>query len=986
MPPGPLPFAWAWLARNWLSLLATLGVLAFTSGLYDTRLAAPLRAGSAAPDGGGEVAVFVTRDAGTPLPDVRLRAYAYDAPFYRLAAEQRTRAEGEARLSGLPRGALVLMLEREGFARRAVRLSLGAEARAVDVRLEPAARLAVRVRDIAGRPVVHATVLVEDGDALPFGALTDVGGNASFARLGGGPYRVKVFAVGYDSFERDGVREDLTVELLRLHQIEVKTRDRQDHPLGGAEVLIAGSSLWPARRVETDERGNVTIVGLPSGSYDLRAARGSWVSPTLFGYVVDAGERQSVTLYLEPGRMQRIFVTDGDADDAPGVEGADVVLVESGIDSFPLRGRTDANGTVLLGPTAPGPAIASAHASGFVARAAVPLPEQDGGVLRIALYRGATLSGEVVDTRGFPVDGATIEVIGNDLNGLPIAETPFSLSFRRSHFAWSLSSVRPLIPVGELGVMPGPIPPITAGFGLAGPALEQASWLPGPDEIAGEPWVTRGDGRFTAQPVSPGRVRALVRHPDFVEALSDAVTLAPGGKAEVRVVMHVGGRLDGRIVDQLGRPVEDVRVRVFASSGGFEQSAYTTPDGRFAFASVPARVTIALSRPGDASRTVAQHRFEVPEGERTEIELELPEERKPFRLAVSGAHGDPVGSAQVTLLSLDPDVPYRQTRFTHDDGRVEFEDAAGLAASLEVQAPGLERLQKTFDEVPEELELSLEVGVIVEGRVTAVRGRRPVPGATVTLLAQGQRRSTTTDADGTYRFDSVSPGPVEIAVAHPEYAGARASERVVRTTRADRPFEPAAIDLVEPVAARGRVVDTSGRPVRGARVAAGAVPAFLPAGDLPPGVAATDGEGRFVLERLAPGLLTLEAYAADVGRGSRRVDLTLGRDLDDVVITLDHATGRDIPIAGGSVAVTLGERGAAAGAAVVVVQVASASDAERGGIEIGDAVVAIDGERVTSLEAAREKLSGPVGSTVLVAVDRRGTPFAFRLTREAVRR
>ncbi|HEX9621764.1 MAG TPA: carboxypeptidase regulatory-like domain-containing protein [Polyangiaceae bacterium] len=978
-------WAWAWLAQNWLSCLALFGLFAFGTGLYDTRLAPAVQAPAAGPSG-GQIAVFVTRDGNAPLPDARVRAYARDGGSYRLAAEQKTRAEGEARLSGLPRGVLVLMVEREGFARRAVRLSLGTKARAVDVRMEAAHRLAVDVRDLAGRPIARATVLVEESDALPFGALTDQGGRARFERLGEGPYRVKVFAVGYDAFEREGVTEDLVVELQRLHELQVKTRDHENRPLGGAEVLIAGSSLWPARRVETDERGEVTIVGLPSGSYDLRATRGSWVSPTLFGYLVGAGDGQSVTLYLEPGRMQRILVTDGDADDAPGVEGADVVLVESGIDSFPQRGRTDANGTVLLGPIAPGPAVASAHASGFVAHAAVPLPEEGGEVLRIALHRGATLSGEVVDTRGFPVDGATIEVIGNDLNGLPIAETPFSLSFQRSHFAWSLSSVRPLIPVGELGVMPGPIPPITAGFGLAGPALEQASWLPGPEDAVVEPWVTRGDGRFTAHPVSPGRVRALVRHPDFVEALSEAVTLAPGGKAEVRVVMHVGGRLDGRVVDRLGRPLEDVRVRLFASSGSFEQSAYTTPDGRFAFAAVPAHVTVALSRPDDVNRTVVQHRVEVPEGQKVEIELELPEEREPFVLVVLDARAEPIGSAQVTLLSLDAEVPYRQTRFTRNDGQVEFEDAAGLRASLEVEAPGLERMQRTFDELPEELELELEVGVIVEGRVTAVRGRRPVEGASVTLLSRGQRRVTTTDADGIYRFENVSPAPVRITVSHLEYAEASASEQVARTTRFDRPFEIAPIDLMEPASVRGRVVDAQGQPVRGARVAAGPVPAFLPAGQLPPGVASTDGEGRFFLERLLPGSATLEAYAADVGRGSLRVELSAGRELGDVVIALGEAAGRDIPIAGGSVAVTLGERGSPGNATVIVVHVASASDAERGGIEAGDAVVAIDGETVGSLDGARERLSGPVGSTVLVAVERNGTPLAFRITREAVRR
>jgi hypothetical protein len=501
-----------------------------------------------------------------------------------------------------------------------------------------------------------------------------------------------------------------------------------------------------------------------------------------------------------------------------------------------------------------------------------------------------------------------------------------------------------------------------------------------------EAWVTRDDGRFVARPVSPGRVRALLRHPDYVEALSDAVTLGPGGAAEVRVVMHVGGMLAGRVVDKLGRPIEDVRVRVFASTGSFERSAYSGPDGRFAFVAVPASVTITLARPEESSRTVLQHRVVVPEGERAEVELELPDAREPVRVVVRGERGAAVEAAQVTLLSLDPEVPFRQTRFTREDGSVVFSDAAGLPASLEVEVPGFQRTERSFAALPAELELELEAGVLVQGLVTAVRGRRSVEGAMVTLVSGGQRRSVPSDADGAYSFANVPAGRVTISISHPEYAEGEANLEVRRTTRSDRPFEVPPIDLAEPASVRGRVVDTAGRAVRGARVAVGMVPAFLPAGELPPGVVGTDAEGRFTLSRLAPGRTTLQAYAADVGRGTVELELDAARERADVVITLDQATDRDVTVAGGSVAITLGERGASGSATLIVVQVAPASDAERSGVEVGDVIVEVDGEVVANIAEARERLSGPVGSSVLLTVRRRGTTFALRLTREAVRR
>ena len=84
------------------------------------------------------------------------------------------------------------------------------------------------------------------------------------------------------------------------------------------------------------------------------------------------------------------------------------------------------------------------------------MPDVTKEPVRIALLRGATLRGDVVDARGFPIDGASIEVIGTDTFGLPIAETPLLSAFRNTHFDWSLAGPLALIPAGELGVMPGP--------------------------------------------------------------------------------------------------------------------------------------------------------------------------------------------------------------------------------------------------------------------------------------------------------------------------------------------------------------------------------------------------------------------------------------------------------------------------------------------------------------------------------------------------
>src|SRR5262249_11778872 len=159
---------------------------------------------------------------------------------------------------------------------------------------------------------------------------------------------------------------------------------------------------------------------------------------------------------------------------------------------------------VLLGPIAAKSATVSARARGFVPKSAVPVGEFDTEV-RVSLLRGGVLLGDVVDDRDYPVAGATIEVVGVDVDGMPISETTAMSDFGEDHFDFAMAGPAPLIPIGELGVMPGPIPDLPREGFLIG--------LMSSAPRGGDPWVTNSDGTFRAEPVPPGRVHAIVRHP-----------------------------------------------------------------------------------------------------------------------------------------------------------------------------------------------------------------------------------------------------------------------------------------------------------------------------------------------------------------------------------------------------------------------------------------------------------------------------------------
>jgi hypothetical protein len=136
--------------------------------------------------------------------------------------------------------------------------------------------------------------------------------------------------------------------------------------------------------------------------------------------------------------------------------------------------------------------------------------------------------------------------------------------------------------------------------------------------------VTRRDGTFRATPVTPGRVRALVRHPQYVEALSEIVQVDSEKEASVTVVLSRGGSLEGKVVDVRGRAVAGAQVTALATRGSLERTTRSGTDGSFAFASVPDALTILVSRDEDVSQVVARVEVAVPEGGRKTVEITIP--------------------------------------------------------------------------------------------------------------------------------------------------------------------------------------------------------------------------------------------------------------------------------------------------------------------------------------------------------------------------
>ncbi|MBX3210687.1 MAG: carboxypeptidase regulatory-like domain-containing protein [Labilithrix sp.] len=941
-------------------------------------------------DGILDVVVRVRDGEGGPLlvppAGARVRAFAILDGRAHAAGEAETDREGRATLRDLPQAEHWLVAEAPGRSRASQMVVIVAGARRLDLELGPEHTLDVEVKDEAGAPMVGAEIEVRGPDPFPVGARTGAGGRARVGRLGQGPYTVSARAPGFEEATRRRVPEGTPLVLVLGKQgaLVVEVVGEDGAPAPASRVLVGSAGLGAVRVTETGKDGTVRIAGLDSGSYALRAVNAARVSPIEVGVILAKGEERTVRLALEPGVMVTAHVVDAATDE--DLRDARVTLAEGGLSPFPSDGVTDKRGRVVLGPIARGAATLSARAEGFVPKAAVSLDEAASSEVKIALARGGVLVGKVSDARGYAVDGATIRVVGTDLEGMPIDEDPSRWSFREAHFTAQLKGPSPLVPAGELGVMPGPVPKIPHG------PLVGLSFGPSPTAAAtgasrAEPWVTGRDGTFRASPITPGRVRALVHHPQYVEAMSEIVVLESNKEARVEVVLQRGGNLEGRVVDARGRPVSGAHVTALATRGSLEHMTRSGTDGSFAFAALPEAVTILVARDEDPTTIVARVEVSVPEAGKKAVEIALPEPRPALPVRVTDPRGDGIEAAQISAVSLEPGEALRVTAFSDARGRAALAGARGIAARVEVHAPGrAARIVVTTPGLPE-LVVTLAQAESLTGEVTT-RRREPLSGAEVTLQTEAGVRHARANRDGAFSFGDVAPGPARVRV---RMVGRAPAERavVIEDRGGRRPTEVPRFELADEGVVEGVVVDGRGDPIPGARVAKDAVPTYLPVGAAPVGMAVTDGKGRFRLGELGEGSVTLEAYAADLGR-ARRADVTVraGRTTSDVklVIARGEAASKE-PIATGGVAITLGETAAGLeGPEIVVVAVSEGSEAERGGLVAGDVLTEVGGAKVGSIAEARARLSGPVHDDVVVRVRRGERDVPLRIAREAVRR
>ncbi len=394
---------------------------------------------------------------------------------------------------------------------------------------------------------------------------------------------------------------------------------------------------------------------------------------------------------------------------------------------------------------------------------------------------------------------------------------------------------------------------------------------------------------------------------------------ARGEELELAIALTPGAAVSGVVVDGAGRPVAEALVSAWSPGLAFglddERLRRTQSDerGRYRLAALPTgRVKISADHPLrlDSAKVAVQ----VPEeGELTEVDLVLEDGRRIIGRALLES-GAPAAGARVrawfdiTRASgpslFNASRGARSETLADDEGRFVLSGlgAGPFVVSAEVeapeggaagQAPWTGRADGALpSEVP--LTLVLRPPLALRGRVVDSAGvpvpafevsvRREVMGEFVEATA-AYRRASVEDEEGRFALEGMESGTWTVDVSGPNLVAAERPQVVL-----PQEGDPVEVRVVRSATAQGKVLDSDGDPVQGARVhLAGASVGWQMVVDPFPDAPTTQSgeQGEFTLSGLSPGRLSLVAEAAGYAPSEAvALDLEEGALADGVVLRL----------------------------------------------------------------------------------------------------
>jgi hypothetical protein len=678
-----------------------------------------------------------------------------------------------------------------------------------------------RALDAGGNPVAGVSVQVASPEGLAGAALETRSaehGRFVLPGLPAGTHTLRVVREGFVSREISGVRlpsrQPLAVRLEKLARLRgvVMATDGQAFRV---LVSLAGGSVTA---VETGAGGRFALDALPPGPIEIQAhsLRPPW--------------RASAIRRLHLRGLREVMLSWGPAARATGSVGAlasrigdsprpvaeaKVVLLAETARLMRFETVSDSEGDFSLPPTRLGAYRLAAWADGLLPAVGVSVNLPRATPIRLTLRRGVLLRGQVVGASGTPLSDVIVRALGRG-PGPRAAGNSF---------------------IGELGVIPGPVPPIPT----AAPRWSRTT-------ASGHGfWSTLTDarGRFQLTALPRREIGLMLAHEGYRSVTIERVVLdretAAHGAQPVRLAScddAVSGRSRssseqryracrahpladparftlGRLVMQ---PVARLTVRVL------DERRFPLPGSDVVFQIAGRTHRLTTNHRGEASFPVAQQgaasisaaatgfqpsrlQVQLPIDNRRPLELVLAESAGELRGRIVDRRGAPLAGAKIALLGSAASV------VADASGAFRLGGLASGRNRIRVSCDGFAPLERPV-RVGETLEIGLQPLRSLSGHVADWR-----TGSAISVFRLQRDRGaarTVRHANGRFTLQ-LAPGTHRLTVVAHGYAPLTRSLSIPHESSRSR-LDPLELQLKRAGTLDGRVVDARGEPAANATV------------------------------------------------------------------------------------------------------------------------------------------------------------------------
>lgn len=568
------------------------------------------------------------------------------------------------------------------------------------------------VVDTLGNRVSGATIRAISGPSAPAQTTSAADGSYLLSRLIGGTYVFSVTRSGFTGTTRSftvvsgvSARLDFTIRSETTQGGVIQGRVLQrgtSTPVAGARVDLTGGAGQVSQTAVTDENGAYQFSNLNTGRVRLVVTRAGYFDASR-QITVTQGRTVTADFQLRL-RASQLASLSGTVTDTNGTAIRGAVVTLSGGTSTGMSDTTDSRGRYSITRIIPDTYTVTVSASGFNSTTGTAALDQGGAsVLNFSLTAiGAStagITGLVVDGNGQPIIGARVTITG------------------------------------------GP--------------------------VTGRTSTTDGNGQYQLLNLPAGtytlRVNATGFQSQTQTVFTQVNTTSQLDFTLTEQVNQLFGSIAGKVTRSDGTPLPGVTVRVTA--GPSTGQVITTDDqGNFSILELPVGTyALTFSRSGFSTRTITN--IEVFGNTVTSIDdvaLAASSTGSVLSGTVTDTNGNPISSVLVRVLQNNTVVA---STTTGTQGTYSFNNLAAGTYVVQFSKTGFTTAQVSGVAITAGDSVTVNVQLTGSGTGTGtITGLvvdplgRPVESATITLNGPSGTQTATSDANGTFEFDNLTPG------------------------------------------------------------------------------------------------------------------------------------------------------------------------------------------------------------------------------------